>query len=180
MPKPYHIHHKSANRTRPWRPLRIGKELPNKYTRERPITVFQSETVPNTVIIMMALKEKGRRVLVALHTNKQVTGRIVTHDIRSVYGKDSVSAMNDWGKHGMLLYANQTKNRSLPRGTGLQLPLARLAKNGRSAFKTEEDLASFIKNATTIAQPGSIVNKKTEAPHTAAKKRFQSLMRRSP
>ncbi len=122
------------------------------YELDDPVAVFQSATHGNAYTILTSLKEGNNNVIVALALDFERRDRILVNEILSAYGK-ATYALNRWIEDGLLLYINETKNRSLPRDVRLQLPKTRLAKNGRSLFKSEEDLASFVENTPIVSNP---------------------------
>ncbi|WAC18828.1 hypothetical protein OVA24_16480 [Luteolibacter sp. SL250] len=86
-----------------------------------PVFVFESETVPDALTVILDLKHQGDNVLVAVHLD-QPRQQHKVNNVASVYAKTNPQALAQWMKNGMLRYTHTQKGRDLFRSRGLQLP----------------------------------------------------------
>ncbi|WAC18829.1 hypothetical protein OVA24_16485 [Luteolibacter sp. SL250] len=86
-----------------------------------PLFVFESETVPDALTVILDLKHKGENLLVAVHLDKKMD-RFPVNSIASVYAKSNPAAIAQWMKDGTLRYIHSQRGREWFQSRGLQLP----------------------------------------------------------
>ena len=100
-----------------------------------PIAIFNSATVPDSLVVLTTMLEGGRNSIVALHLDAK-RGNTTINSIASIHGRPAFN-LQGWIGDGLLLYANKQKIRALPYSRGLQLPKDRISRGHR--FLTEKD-----------------------------------------
>lgn len=112
-----------------------------------PIAIFQSETVPNGIVILTELPSTyGNSIVVAIHLNKQF-GKAEVNSIRSIYDKKN-SSISSFSNKGDILYLNTKKKPSWLKAPVLQLRGQLYNQNGFNKNKifTEADLSQAEKD----------------------------------
>ena len=120
---------------------------------EDPVAVLQSETEPDSLVVLTEFLEGDKKVLVAIRLDRRES-RHVVNSIRSIYGKDAF-AIQGFLMRGRGLYVNQKKTRALLQSRGLQLP-KEATKRGNRNILTETDIQP--RSAGNIARSDGNVN----------------------
>ncbi|AHF94999.1 hypothetical protein OPIT5_00250 (plasmid) [Opitutaceae bacterium TAV5] len=90
---------------------------------EHPVAVFQSETVGDSVVVMLDRNDsEGRPIFVAMGLNREVNAYLA-HIIASVYGASFNQRIARWFEEsGRVLYYHQKKSQQWFHSVGLQYP----------------------------------------------------------
>ncbi len=120
-----------------------------------PIFVFESETVPDALTVILDLKHQGDNLLVAVHLDQKRQQHKV-NNVASVYAKTNPQALAQWMKDGKLRYIHTQKGRDLFRSRGLQLPKEG-TPHGNRTLVTEADIVKNGGNTSFSLGPAPSV-----------------------
>lgn len=107
-----------------------------------PVFIFDSETVPDAMTVILDLTHFGESILVAVHLDKKQAQHKVNL-VASIYDKSNPRALERWIKNGSLRYIHTQKGREWFRSRGLQLPKEGTPR-GNSNLRTEADLVKMM------------------------------------
>ncbi len=122
-------------------PIDLIKQIPEKISD--PIMVFDSATVPGSLVAMTELNHDGKTLVAAIHLNIK-KGKHLINRISSVYGREKDSHFTNWIKRGLLRYQNTQKTKDWFHSRGLQLPKGENSLLNSNKILTEKDLVKNI------------------------------------
>jgi hypothetical protein len=126
-------------------PVDLVKQLPAAL--DQPIMIFESDTQPDSIVVMTKLKYAKRPVLAILKPDVPA-GRIQVNAIASVYAKTLDAPIVRWVNEGRLLYRHRQRSLEWFQSIGLQLPKEGTAQGKRKVL-TDEDVVKPLYQEST-------------------------------